>query len=104
MKFQAFHFTRTIRPSSRSSSNRNTLYDEITVIDHAMTRPYGKVQKAVRKQDPHPVWLLETCPEDNVWVKIGDVAYVLKLTNRKLMPAYKDQRPPDLSLFEQSQK
>jgi hypothetical protein len=69
-----------------------------------MTRPYGKVQKAVRKQDPRPVWLLETCPEDNVWVKIGDEAYVLNATNGKLMPAYKDQPPPDLSYFDQSQK
>jgi hypothetical protein len=85
-------------------ADRNTLYDEITVIDHAMTRPYTKVQKAVRKPDPRPVWQLETCPEDNVWVKIGDEAYVLNLTNRKLMPAYKDQPPPDLSLFEQSRK
>ena len=50
----------------------NTLYDDITVFDHALTRPWGKLQKAVRKQNPRPVWLLETCPEDNVWVKIGD--------------------------------
>jgi hypothetical protein len=85
-------------------ADRNTLYDEITVIDHAMTRPYTKIQKAVRKQDPHPVWLLETCPLDNVWVKIGNEAYVVNLNNGKLMPAYKDQPPPDLSYFEQSAK
>jgi hypothetical protein len=83
-------------------ADRNTLYDEITVIDHAMTRPYTKVQKAVRKQDPRPVWLLETCPLDNVWVKIGNEAYVVNMTNGKLMPAYKDQPPPDLGYFEQS--
>src|SRR6266480_1217303 len=52
-------------------ADRNTLYDEITVIDHAMTRPYTKIQKAVRKPDPRPVWRLESCPLDNVWVKIG---------------------------------
>jgi hypothetical protein len=28
--------------------DRNTLYDEVAVIDHAMTRPCTKVQKAVR--------------------------------------------------------
>jgi hypothetical protein len=82
----------------------NTIYDEITVIDHALTRPYGKVQKAVRKPNRRPVWLLEACPEDNIWVKIGDEAYVLNATNGKLMPAYKDQPPPDLSYFEQSRK
>ena len=85
-------------------ADRNTLYDEITVIDHALTRPYTKVQKAVRKQDPHPVWLLETCPLDNVWVKIGDEAYVVNQDNGKLMPAFKDQPPPDLSYFEPSPK
>jgi hypothetical protein len=69
-----------------------------------MTRPYTKVQKAVRKQDPRPVWLLETCPEDNVWLKIGDEAYVVNSTNGKLMPAYKDQPPPDLSYFGQPRK
>ena len=29
-------------------ADRNTLYDQITVIDHAMTRPYVKLQKATR--------------------------------------------------------
>jgi hypothetical protein len=83
----------------------NILYDDITVIDHALTRPWGKVQKAVRKpNNTRPVWLLETCPEDNVWVKIGDEAYVVNATNGKLMPAYKDQPPPDLSYFERSRK
>jgi hypothetical protein len=85
-------------------ADRNTLYDEITVIDHAMTRPYTKVQKAVRKQDPRPVWRLETCPLDNVWIKIGNEAYVVNSDNGKLMPAWKDQPPPDLSYFEQSRK
>jgi hypothetical protein len=50
------------------------------------------------------VWLLETCPLDNVWVKIGDEAYVVNSDNGKLMPAYKDQPPPDLSYFGQSRK
>ena len=83
----------------------NTLYDDITVIDHALTRPWGKLQKAVRKpNNTRPVWLLETCPEDNIWVKIGDEAYVVNADNGKLMPAYKDQPPPDLSYFGRSLK
>ena len=32
--------------------DRNTLYDEITVIDHALTRPYTKLQKATRNPIP----------------------------------------------------
>ena len=55
-------------------ADRNTLYDDITVIDHAMTRPYGKLQKLVRGKNPRPVWLSEDCPVDNVWVKIGNEA------------------------------
>jgi hypothetical protein len=80
-------------------ANRNTLYDDITVLDNALTRPWGKLQKAVRKQDPRPMWLGETCPEDNTWKKIGNEAYVVNTADGKLMPAYKDQPPPDLSQF-----
>jgi hypothetical protein len=47
---------------------------------------------------------LETCPLDNVWVKIGKEAYVVNSDNGKLMPAWKDQPPPDLSYFERSRK
>ena len=85
-------------------ADRDTIYDEIIVIDGALTRPYSKIQKAVRNKNAHPVWLLETCPEDNIWVKIGDEAYVVNATNGKLMPAYKDQPAPDLSYFGRSRK
>ena len=85
-------------------ADRNTLYDDIVVIDHAMTRPYGKLQKVVRKSDSRPVWGLETCPADNVWIKIGPEAYVVNTADGKLMPAFKDQPPPDLSYFDQPHK
>ena len=85
-------------------TDRNTLYDDITVIDNALTRPWGKLQKAVRKQDPRPMWLGETCPLDNTWRKIGNEVYVVNSADGKLMPAYKDQPPPDLSLFAPAQK
>jgi hypothetical protein len=85
-------------------ADRNTLYDEITVIDDALTRPYTKLQKAVRNPDPRPVWLSEDCPVDNVWVKIGDEAYVRNFADGKLMPSRKDQPPPDLSYFKPAPK
>jgi hypothetical protein len=85
-------------------ADRNTLYDDITVIDHALTRPWGKLQKAVRKQDPRPMWLAETCPEDNVWKKVGNESYFFNEADGKLMPAYKNQAPPDLSFFAQPRK
>jgi hypothetical protein len=47
---------------------------------------------------------LETCPLDNVWIKIGKEAYVLNSDDGKLMPAFKDQAPPDLSYIGKAQK
>jgi hypothetical protein len=85
-------------------ADRNVFYDDIVVLDHAMTRPYGRLQKIFRKPDPRPVWRVETCPADNVWIKIGSEAYVRNTANGKLMPAFKDQPPPDLSYFGQSHK
>jgi hypothetical protein len=85
-------------------ANRNALYDEIVVLDHALTRPYGKLQRLVHKPDRQPVWRLETCPLDNVWIKIGNEAYYLNEVDGKLMPVFKNQPPPDLSYFEQPRK
>ena len=82
-------------------TNRNTLYDDITVFDHALTRPWGKLERLVRKQDP--IWREETC-EANEWLKIGNDTYVVNEADGKLMPAYKDQPPPDLSFFAQPRK
>jgi hypothetical protein len=84
-------------------TNHNTLYDDITVLDHALTRPYGKVEKLVRKQGPRPTWREETC-EDNGWLKIGNDTYVVNQADGKLMPAYPNQPPPDFSFFAQPRK
>ena len=84
-------------------ADRNTLYDQITVFDHAMTRPYSKIQKAVRNPNPRPSWHSDTCSEDNTWVKIGKDSYYVS-ADGKLMPAKNDQAPPDLRYFKQTQK
>jgi hypothetical protein len=76
----------------------DVLFDAITVIDHALTRPYTKLLRVVRTKDPRPSWLSEDCPENNNWLKIGDEAYFLNFDG-KLMPSRKDQAPPDLSYF-----
>jgi hypothetical protein len=81
----------------------NTLYDQITVLDHAMTRPYTKLQKVTRNPNPHPVWHSDVCSEDNTWVKIGNEPYYLS-ADGKLMPSKKNQAPPDLTYFKQTQK
>lgn len=84
-------------------ADRNTIYDQITVMDSALTRPYTKIQKALRNSNPRPIWLSEDCPEDNIWVKIGNEAYY-RSADGKLMPSKKDQPPPDLSYFRRSPK
>jgi hypothetical protein len=79
----------------------NTLYDEITVIDNALTRPYSKKQKATRNPNPRPVWLSDVCSEHNSHIRIGDEPYYLS-ADGKLMPSKKNQAPPDLSYFKQA--
>jgi hypothetical protein len=81
----------------------NALYDEITVIDHALTRPWVKKQKATRNPNPRPVWLSDDCAENNPHVRIGGEPYYLS-ADGKLMPSKKGQPPPDLSYFKQSPK
>ena len=84
-------------------ANRNTLYDDIIVIDDALTRPWGKLEKLVRKQGPRRRGGRRPA-EDNDWLKIGNETYVVNEADGKLMPAYKDQTPPDLHYFPQSRK
>ena len=79
----------------------NTLYDEMTVIDNALTRPYSKKQKATRNPEPRPVWLSDVCSEHNSHIRIGEEPYYLS-ADGKLMPSKKNQAPPDLSYFKQA--
>ena len=80
----------------------NMLYDELTVIDHALTRPWTVMKRAKRNQEQRPVWRSDACAEGNVWVKIGKEAYYLD-PEGTLMPIKKDQSPPDLRYFKQTQ-
>jgi hypothetical protein len=86
---------------SLDKADRDTLYDEITVIDHAMTRPNSKIQKATRNPDPRPLWLSDVCSENNTHVRIGTEHYFLS-ADGKLMPSKRNQAPPDLSYFKQA--
>jgi hypothetical protein len=84
-------------------ADRNTIYDEITVYDNALTRPFFNLKKAVRNRDPRPVWRTETCPADNTWVRLGKDAYY-RSAEGDLMPIKPGQAPPDLKYFKQPQK
>jgi len=79
----------------------DTLYDEITTYDHALTHPWTVLKTMRRGRDP--VWMESICTEGNVHVKIGNETYMLNGENL-LMPVKKGQRPPDLKLFNQTNK
>ena len=78
------------------------LVDEITVIDHALTHPWT-VNKRYRHDsaDP-PNWIESVCGENNNHVAIGKETYMLS-ADGLLMPAKKDQPPPDLRYFKPRQ-
>jgi hypothetical protein len=79
----------------------DTLYDEITTYDHALTRPWTVVR--TMRRDHHPVAMEYVCEEGNVHVKIGNETYMLNGDNL-LMPAKKGQAPPDLRFFKEGNK
>jgi len=84
-------------------ADANLLHDEITVIDHALTRPWTVDKKYVRNATLHPTWTEHICAENNAQIKIGKEHYYLSADGR-LMPTRKDQPPPDLTFFKRSQK
>jgi hypothetical protein len=76
----------------------NLFHDDITTLDHALTRPWTITKSYRRSREQHPVWREVVCTEDNQHVKIGPDDYFLS-ADGKLMPARKDQPPPDLRYF-----
>ena len=82
-------------------ANKDILHDEVTTIDHALTRPWT-VTKSYRRER-NPIWFDNNCPENNNHVVIGKENYFLS-ADGMLMPAKKDQAPPDLRYFKASGK
>jgi hypothetical protein len=79
-------------------ADANSLIDEITVIDHALTRPWTITKKYVRSKEKNPLWRESVCAENNRHVMIGKENYFLS-ADGLLMPVRKDQPPPDLRYF-----
>ena len=84
-------------------ADRNVLHDEITVIDHAFTRPWTVMKDYRRAAVVRPFWRDSACVEDNQHVRIGSDSYMLS-ADGLLMPAKKNQAPPDLRYFNQPRK
>ena len=86
------------------AADPNILRNDVTVIDHALTRPWTVHKTYGREADKeHPIWNENNCGEYNNHVKIGNEGYMLS-ADGFLMPAKKDQPPPDLRYFKQSPK
>jgi hypothetical protein len=81
----------------------NILHDEITVFDHALTRPWSVDKTFRRNPNPRPSWPESNCSKNNANIVIGAENYFLSAEGL-LMPAKKDQAPPDLRYFKQTQK
>jgi hypothetical protein len=77
-------------------SDNDLLRDEITTIDHALTRPWT-VLKTFRRERK-VLWSEDQCSENNNHVVVGKEFYFLS-GDGYLMPTRKDQPPPDTRYF-----
>jgi hypothetical protein len=81
----------------------NLLHDEITTFDHALTRPWSVDKTFRHNPNPYPNWSRVSCTETTQQIVIGKEPYMMS-ADGFLMPAKKDQAPPDLRYFKQTQK
>ena len=88
---------------SLDKSDSNILLDEITVMDHALTRPWTVTKKYYRNPSPRPIWHFNDCAEENHHVQVGTEGYFIS-GDGYLMPTKKGQRPPDLRYFQPTAK
>jgi hypothetical protein len=86
-----------------AKGDKDQLEDQITINDHALTRPWTVTKHYHREAARQPVWRESVCAENNSHVQIGAQHYYLSASG-ELMPAKKDQAPPDLKFFNQTKK
>jgi hypothetical protein len=84
-------------------ADTNTLFDEITTIDHALTRPWTVTKTYARNSDPTPIWHFNHCSESNSLLLLGNEGYYVS-GDGFLMPTKKGQQPPDLRYFKPAGK
>ena len=82
-------------------TDKNLLHDVITVHDNALTRPWTVDKTFRRNSNPRPHWGQTFCTEGNNQVMIGNENYFLS-ADGLLMPAKKDQAPPDTRYFKKA--
>jgi len=79
-------------------SDKNILLDQITVTDHALTRPWTVVKQYYHDPSRRPIWHFNDCAENNRHVIVGTESYFIS-GDGYLMPTKKGQRPPDARYF-----
>jgi hypothetical protein len=76
----------------------NLLHNQVTVTDHALTRPWTVIKNYRREANPRPYWREVNCAENNNHLVVGKDAYMIS-ADGYLMPTKKGQKPPDLKYF-----
>jgi hypothetical protein len=85
------------------NDNPALLHDEITLDDHAFTRPWTVLKTYRRLGGQFPDWPEDNCSTDNELIKIGNETYY-RGADGNLMPTRKGQPAPDLRYFRQTRK
>jgi hypothetical protein len=83
--------------------NPDILHVLTTVFDNALTRPWTSDRRYMRIEERVEQWPENYCREGNANVVIGKENYFLRVDGL-LMPAKKNQKPPDLKYFTQAPK
>jgi hypothetical protein len=85
-------------------ADANIIHVDITSIDHALTQPWT-VTRTYRRDAKvkEPTWHSAVCAADNSLVRIGEDAFFMS-PDGYIMPIKKNQAPPDLRYFNQTQK
>jgi hypothetical protein len=92
--------SRVLERISLDKTKPNLLFDEITTIDKALTKPWTVTKKYGRDPKEAVVWPEENCAEGNGHIEIQGQGYFLS-GDGDLMPSQKGQAPPDLRFFKQ---
>jgi hypothetical protein len=87
----------------RDKNDPNIMHDEMTTIDHALTRPWTVDKRYVHNSDLRANWVEYYITEANAQIIVGKENYFLS-ADGLLMPAKKDQPPPDLRYFKPTGK
>ena len=75
------------------------LHDDVTLIDHAYTRPWTVLKSYRRNPQAYPEWIEYPCAAgDQELVRIGNETYY-RAGDGNLMPTRRGQPAPDLKYF-----